>query len=66
MTRRRGSEHPADKRIPEQKKALANYYRDEVDSGAANLRKPIKDHAKKEPLYPATKAAVLAERKKVS
>ena len=55
---------PADKRITEQKKALANYYRDEVDSGAANLRKPIKDHAKKEPLYPATKAAVLAERKK--
>ena len=51
-------------RTPLQKTALANYHRDEIDPQAKELRRPIDEHAKKEPRYPATKAAVLAERAK--
>ncbi len=55
---------PADQRTGEQKKVLVNYYRDEVDSKAKELRKPIQEHAKKEPKYPETAAAILVEREK--
>ncbi len=55
---------PAEKRTAEQKDTLADYYRDEVDPGAKKLRKPIQEHAKKEPKYPETAAAILVEREK--
>ncbi|MCL4785510.1 MAG: DUF1553 domain-containing protein [Verrucomicrobia bacterium] len=53
-----------DKRTPEQKAVLADYFRDEVDPEAKKLRKPVEDHAKKAPGYPETKAAILTERAK--
>ncbi|MDO8540629.1 MAG: PSD1 and planctomycete cytochrome C domain-containing protein [Opitutaceae bacterium] len=53
---------PAEKRTDEQRKALMSYYRDEVDAEARKLRKPLQDLAKKEPKYPETKAAIMAER----
>ncbi|MBI4625115.1 MAG: DUF1553 domain-containing protein [Verrucomicrobia bacterium] len=53
---------PPAKRPPKHLTALAEYFRDEVDPEAKKLRKPIQDHAKKEPKYPETKAAILAER----
>ncbi len=49
-------------RTTEQRAALAKYFRDEVDEEAKKLRQPIEEHAKKEPRFPETKAAVLAER----
>jgi len=51
-------------RTEEQKVELAKYFREEIDPGAKKLLKPVQDHAKKEPKYPETKAAVLAERAK--
>lgn len=53
-----------DNRIAEQKAALATYFRDELDAEAKKLRQPIEEHAKKEPKFPETKAAILAEREK--
>ena len=53
---------PAAQRTAKHKAALAAYYRDDVDVEARKLRKPIQDLAKKEPKYPETKAAILAER----
>ncbi|MSU49759.1 MAG: DUF1549 domain-containing protein, partial [Opitutus sp.] len=49
-------------RTDRQNTALANYHRDEIDPQTKKLRKPLDEHAKKEPKYPETKAAVLAER----
>ena len=49
-------------RTPAQRAALTAYFRDEVDAGAKKLRQPLDALAKKEPKYPETKAAVLAER----
>jgi len=54
----------AGQRSSEQKTAIAAYFRDEVDEEAKKLRQPIEKHAKKEPKYPETKAAILAEREK--
>ena len=51
-------------RTDRQKAALADYFRDEIDPEAKKLRKLIEEHAKAEPKYPATKAAILAEREK--
>ncbi len=50
------------KRTPKQLAALTGYFRDEIDPEAKKRRKPVLDHAKKEPKYPETKAAILAER----
>ena len=55
---------PADERTAQQKDALADYYRDEIDPEAKKLRKPIQEHAKKEPKPPETAAAILVEREK--
>ncbi len=55
---------PPEQRTLAQKKALADYHRDEIDPQAKKLRRPLDDHAKTEPKYPETKAAVLAERAK--
>lgn len=49
-------------RTPEHRAALTAYFRDEVDAGARKLRQPLDALAKKEPKYPETKAAVLAQR----
>ncbi len=55
---------PPAERTPKHQAALTAYYRDEIDATARKLRKPLLDHAKKEPKYPDTKAAILAERAK--
>ena len=53
---------PLGQRTARHKSALATYYRDEVDAEARKLRKPLAALAMKEPKYPPTKAAILAER----
>ena len=53
---------PAARRTDEHRASLNAYFRDEVDPQAKKLRLPLDAHAKKEPTYPETKAAVLAER----
>ncbi len=55
---------PPAERTTKHRAALTAYYRDEIDPEAKKLRKPLLDHAKKEPKYPETKAAILAERAK--
>lgn len=55
---------PPAERTTKHKAALTAYHRDEIDPEAKKLRKPLLDHAKKEPKYPETKAAILAERAK--
>ncbi len=55
---------PPAERTPQHHAALAAYHRDEIDPEARKLRKPLLDHAKTEPKYPETKAAMLAERAK--
>jgi hypothetical protein len=51
-------------RSAKEKAALTAYFRDEIDAEAKKLRKPMQDVAKKEPKYPETKAAVMAQREK--
>jgi hypothetical protein len=53
---------PAGQRTAAHQAALHAYYRDGVDAEARKLRKPLQDLLKKEPKYPETKAAILAER----
>jgi hypothetical protein len=53
-----------EQRTSAHKTALTDYYRDEIDLQVKKLRKPLDEHAKKEPKYPETKAAVLAQRPK--
>jgi hypothetical protein len=55
---------PPAQRTTAQKAALENYFREEVDADAKQLRQPIEEHAKKEPRFPEAKAAILAEREK--
>jgi hypothetical protein len=47
-------------RSPEQKAAIARYYREEVDSGTLAIKKEIAAQVRKEPKFPETKAAILA------
>ena len=54
----------SDQRTAAQKAALTDYFRDQVDPEAARLRELLKEDAKKQPLYPETKAATLVEREK--
>jgi len=51
-------------RSAKEKAVLVEYFRDEVDAEAKKLRLQIEEHAKKEPKFPETKAAVLVERAK--
>jgi len=53
-----------DKRTPEHAAGLEKYFREEVDAEAKKLRLPIEEHAKKEPKFPETKAAILTKRAK--
>jgi hypothetical protein len=55
---------PPEQRTAAQQEALSTYYREEIDIEAKKLRKPLQDLAKKEPKYPETKAAIMAEREK--
>jgi len=57
-------ETSVDQRTEKQKEELARYFRDEVDERAGELNKAVREHAKKEPKFPETKAQTLAENSK--
>jgi hypothetical protein len=52
----------AGQRTAAQHTALTEYFRDEVDPQARKLKKSVDERTAKEPKFPLTKAAVLAER----
>lgn len=48
-------------RAPEQKKELADFYREQIDPETLELKKQIAAHPRKRPTEPPTKAAILVE-----
>ena len=51
----------ASERTPEQKKEVAEFYREQIDPETLELKKQIAAHARKRPTEPPTKAAILVE-----